>query len=410
MVRPSATCSSSDVDPLPDIGEELVALRESARAFLSARSGSASVRKAMDSELGFDPETWAAAVDLGWAMVAVPEEFGGIGLGDRALAALMFEMGRTLFCGPFLSSVGWALPTLLHGGTEAQKHRWAPELASGTIGTVVELSGTAVRQGDTWSVCGQGRALDGHVAEVFLVRTGGGTFLVRAGDVERRPLRTMDQTRRLCHVGLDVRLGESARLSHPEGDGSRSPHAGGPAGESGGGGAGSINPVSLPSTTTSVRLGASGRGGLPDVHAMVALAAEQAGGASACVDMAAEYAGVRRQFGKPIGAFQAVAHKCADMFVWSTSAWSAAESAAGALDAVRAGLTGVDAAGQALVAKTYASDAYFHCAAENIQVHGGIGFTWEHDAHLHFKRARAGQGLFGAPRHHRESIAASLLD
>lgn len=312
----------------------------------------------MDSELGYDPAVWAEAMELGWAMVSVPEELEGIALGDRALAVLMYEMGRAVFCGPFLSSVGLALPTLLAGGSEEQKARWVPELAMGAArATVVELTGSV----EGGRVSGVGRALDGAGADLFLVRCGGETFLAEAGDVEVKPLRTMDQTRRLATVSVDRTFAASARL---------------------------------PGDTS---------GALP--HAQVALAAEQAGGAAACVDMAAEYAGVRRQFGKPIGVFQAVAHKCADMFLHSTSAWSAAESAAQALDALAP-----DAHEQAIVAKTYASDAYFFCAAENIQVHGGIGFTWEHDAHLHFKRARAGKGLFGTPRALRESLAATLLD
>jgi alkylation response protein AidB-like acyl-CoA dehydrogenase len=338
-------------------------LRDSARAFLKARSGAEAVRKAMDSELGYDREAYAQAMELGWAMVSVPEELDGIGLGDRALATLMFEMGRVVFCGPFLSTVGWALPTLLAGGSEELKARWVPELAGGAaLATVVDLDSGAERSGELWSLRGEGRAIDGSSADLFLVRAGGSVFAVEAGQLTRRALRTMDQTRRLCGVALDLSLPDSCRL-------------------------------------------ADGAWEAGQRHGMVALAAEQAGGAAACVDMAAEYAGVRRQFGKPIGVFQAVAHKCADMFLLSTSAWSAAESAAQALDARAA-----DAHTHALVAKTYASDAYYQCAAENIQVHGGIGFTWEHDAHLHFKRARAGKGLFGEPRAHRESIAASLLD
>ncbi len=338
-------------------------MRDSARGFLGARSDSVAVRRAMESPEGYDPAVWAAAMELGWAMVAVPEELDGIGLGYRALATLLFEMGRTVFCGPFLSTVGWALPTLLASGNDEVVRRWVPELAVGAaMATAVQLDGHAQREGAGFRVTGAGRALDGMTADLFLVRAGDDVFAVEAGQMERRALRTMDQTRRYASVSLDCLVPDAARLVPACWD------------------------VGLR-------------------HAMVALAAEQAGGAGACVDMASEYAGVRRQFGKPIGVFQAVAHKCADMFVLSTSAWTAAEAAASALD----GRT-VDAHTAALVAKTYASDAYFVCAAENIQVHGGIGFTWEHDAHLHFKRARAGKGLFGEPRTHREALAATLLD
>jgi alkylation response protein AidB-like acyl-CoA dehydrogenase len=187
-----------------------------------------------------------------------------------------------------------------------------------------------------------------------------------AGDAEgltRTPLATMDQTRKQARLEFG---GTPAKLLGTEGEG-------------------------WPVLSRVLDLAA------------VALAAEQVGGAQKCLEMSVDYAKVRVQFGRPIGSFQAIKHKCADMLLEVESAKSAAYYAGWAAAELNEELPTV-----ASLAKAYCSDAYFHAAAENIQIHGGIGFTWEHDAHLYFKRAKSSQLLLGDPTYHRELLAQRI--
>jgi len=235
------------------------------------------------------------------------------------------------------------------------------------------VEATATPQGDGWTISGtKSYVVDGHVADHLLIvaRTGEQTselsvFIVDADatGLQATKVESMDQTRSLAQVVLEAVEVEGAALV-------------GPAGEA------------WPAIETVLDIAA------------VALAAEQVGGAQTCLDMAVEYAKVRIQFGRPIGSFQAIKHKCADMLVQVESAKSAAYYA-GWATAER----NEEFAIVAPLAKSYCSEAYFMCAAENIQIHGGIGFTWEHDAHLYFKRAKSSELMFGDPTYHRSRLA-----
>jgi alkylation response protein AidB-like acyl-CoA dehydrogenase len=363
--------------------EEQEELRRFVRQFLEAKSPESEVRRLMATTEGYDPDAWhQMAEQMGLQGLTIPEEYGGSGFGYIELIVVLEEMGRALLCAPYFSSVVLAANTLLHGATEATKKELLPGIASGeTIATVAftEESGRwdepgitmpATATSDGWTLTGTKLyVLDGHVADVILVaaRTDAGvTLFATEGDapgLTRSPLNTMDQTRK------------QARLEF--------------------------------SDTPARPIGADGEGWavLETVLdlAAVALAAEQVGGAQRVLDMAVDYAKQRVQFGRPIGSFQAIKHKCADMLLEVESAKSAAYYAAWCASEMNDELPAM-----AAMAKAYCSEAYFHCAAENIQIHGGIGFTWEHPAHLYFKRAKSSELLFGDPTYHRELLAQRI--
>ena len=362
--------------------EDQEELRRYARQWLEAKQPSEAVRKAMETDDGFDRAAWREVAELGWQAMAIPEEYGGAGFGFLELAVLLEEQGRALYAGPFLSTVILASNALLLAGTEEQKQNWLPGIASGDVVATVawtEPSGSwdeagveaaATRSEDGWELNGIKRfVLDGHTADLVIVaaRTDAGVslFLVPgdAAGMTRTRLETMDMTRPQAEIALDG--------------------------------------VAVPAGAL---LGADG-GGWPVVERIadigaVALTLEQVGGAEACLDMSVAYAKDRIQFGRPIGSFQAIKHKCADMLVQVESARSAAYYAAWAVSA-----SSEEQRTVIPLAKAYCSEAFFHCAGENIQIHGGIGFTWEHDAHLYFKRAKSSELLFGDPAHHRAILA-----
>jgi alkylation response protein AidB-like acyl-CoA dehydrogenase len=358
-------------------------LRAVVRDFLAEKSGEAEVRRLMATPAGYDPEVWRRMSDqLALQQMAVPEEYGGAGFGYVELGIVFEEMGRVLMCAPYLSTVALAIEALLRSGDEAAKKDLLPGLATGeTIGTlaVLETAGRwdeagvalrARRNGTEWLLDGVKRhVLDGHVAGLVLVaaRTDMGVGLFAVGGaapgLTRTPVETLDQTRRQAHLEF---AGTPARL----------------VGEEGGGWA-----VVRQVLDT----------------AAILMAAEQVGGAARALDMAVDYAKTRFQFGRPIGSFQAVKHRCADMLTETEAARSAAYYGMWALDAADP-----DVPVAAALAKIYCSQAYMRVAADNIQVHGGIGFTWEHPAHLYFKRAKTTELLFGAPSLHREALGARL--
>ncbi|MFZ4719524.1 MAG: acyl-CoA dehydrogenase family protein, partial [Ilumatobacteraceae bacterium] len=298
------------------------------------------------------------------------------------LGIVLEEMGRSLLCAPFFSTVVLAANTLIHSGDDAAKAAHLPGIAAGeTIATVAftEPSGKWDESGITLEASGSGSdftlngtkmfVLDGHTANLIIVaaRTAKGVSLFTvAGDaagLTRTPLSTMDQTRK------------QAKLEF--------------------------------ANTPATLLGTEGEGWtvLNQVLdlAAVGLAAEQVGGAQKVLEMAVEYAKVRVQFGRPIGSFQAIKHKCADMLLEVESAKSAAYYGMWCAAELNDELPSV-----ASLAKAYCSEAYFHATAENIQIHGGIGFTWEHPAHLYFKRAKSSELLFGDPTYHRELLAQRI--
>jgi len=363
--------------------EEQEELRRIVRDFLNNKSSEATVRELMDTEAGYDPAVWSQMGEqLALQGLIIPEEYGGSGYSYVELIVVLEEMGRRLLCAPYFSTVVLAANTLLHSGDDAAKADLLPGIASGeTIATVAftepngkwDASGieaTATKAGDGWVINGtKSFVLDGHTASLILVaaKTGDAVSLFAvdgdAAGLTRTALSTMDQTRKQAKLEFaDV----PARLIGTEGEG----------------------------WTVLERV--------LDLAA-VALAAEQVGGAQECLEMAVQYAKDRVQFGRPIGSFQAIKHKCADMLLEVESAKSAAYYAGWCAAELNDELPSV-----ASLAKSYCSEAYFHTTAENIQIHGGIGFTWEHPAHLYFKRAKSSELLFGDPTYHRELLAQRI--
>jgi alkylation response protein AidB-like acyl-CoA dehydrogenase len=374
--------------------EEQEELRRSVRRFLEDKSASAEVRRLMETTDGYDPKIWSQmANELGLQSLHIPEAYGGQGFSFVELVVVLEEMGRALLCAPYFSSVCLAANAILNAGTEEQKQALLPGIAAGeTIATLAftEPAGKWDANGITMEAVssadgtdGSGGytlsgtkmfVLDGHVANLIVVAaraagtggTEGISFFTVAGDAEgltRTALPTMDQTRKQAKLEFsDVK----AQLLGEEGAGW----------------------AALSKTLD---------------QAAVCLAAEQVGGAQKCLDMSVDYAKNRIQFGRPIGSFQAIKHKCADMLLEVESSKSAAYYAGWAAAEDNDELPVV-----ASLAKSYCSEAYFHAAAENIQIHGGIGFTWEHDAHLYFKRAKSSEILFGDPTYHRELLAQRI--
>jgi alkylation response protein AidB-like acyl-CoA dehydrogenase len=371
--------------------DEQEALRTSARSFLDTHSSSARVREAMETDRGYDLETWRQiSRDLGWTSVIIPEKYRGAGLTYVELVGLMEEMGRALLCAPFFSTVCLAANALLLAGDEAHQRDYLPRIAAGEITATLAytepngrwdaagIAAVARREGAGFVLDGtKSFVLDGHVADVLIVAArregsradeGVSLFVIpgEAPGLERRRLPTMDQTRRQAEVQLrGVRVPAAALV-----------------GEEGAGWA-------VLSATLDL--------------AAVALAAEQVGGAQRCLDMAVAYAKERVQFGRPIGSFQAIKHKCADMLLRVESARSASYFAGWAAAAGDAELPVL-----ASLAKAYCSDAYFQCAAEALQIHGGVGFTWEYDVHLYFKRAKSSETFLGDAVYHRERVARGM--
>jgi alkylation response protein AidB-like acyl-CoA dehydrogenase len=363
--------------------EEQEELRKTVRAFLEQKSPESEVRAQMDTEVGYDEAVWKQMGEqLGLQGLTIPEEFGGSGFGYVELGIVLEEQGRALLCAPYFSSVVLAANTLLQSGDDAAKADYLPGIASGeTVATLAftEPSGKwdeagittpATKSGDGWVLNGtKSFVLDGHVASLVLVaaRTDAGVSLFAvdsdATGLTRTALSTMDQTRKQAKLEF---ADTPARLIGTDGAG-----------------------WTVLSTVLDL--------------AAVALSAEEVGGAQKCLEMAVEYAKVRVQFGRPIGSFQAIKHKCADMLLEVESAKSAAYYAMWCASEMNEELPSV-----ASLAKAYCSEAYFHAAAENIQIHGGIGFTWEHPAHLYFKRAKSSELLFGDPTYHRELLAQRI--
>jgi alkylation response protein AidB-like acyl-CoA dehydrogenase len=371
--------------------EEQEMLRQSARQFLETECAMTYVRKMMEDDTGYSEDQWRKMADLGWTGLIFPEQHGGSGLNMVDLVVVLEEMGRVVMPGPFFATVilgGLAIDLC---GSEAQKKQYLPRIAAGTLKATlaqVEESGrwdaegielAAKKDGAGFSLSGTKLFVhDAHNADLLVVpaRTSGrGTqgitlFLVDAKQqgVTTTLLKTMDQTRKLCEVAFsNVKVGKDAVL-------------------------GAVND-GWPLLDRIVD------------RAKVALCAEMCGGAQKVLEMSVDYAKVREQFGRPIGSFQAIQHKCANMMVQVESAKSATYYAAWAVanDVAEAHLA-------ACMAKAYCSDAYRYVSAEGIQIHGGIGFTWEHDMHLYFKRAKGSEVTFGDATWNRELVAQEVLD
>jgi alkylation response protein AidB-like acyl-CoA dehydrogenase len=358
---------------------EQTELRDSLRRFLDARSPESEVRRLMASETGYDESVWKQlTAELGLTALQIPEQYGGMGYSFLETSIALEEMGRVLLCAPFLSSV-LASSALLRSNDEGACADLLPGIAAGsTLATVAYMEGahdwagtsatvTAQRSDTGWTLTGTKRfVVHADVVLVFAHTDDVSTLFAvdaSAEGVSRVLLPTMDETRKLADITFQS---APARLIGAVGDG-----------------------ADVLSHTLDV--------------AAAALAAEQVGGSQRVLDMSVEYAKLREQFGRPIGSFQAIKHKCADMFLAVESARSAAQHAAWAVADKPEELPVA-----ASIAKAHCSEAYASAAAENIQIHGGIGFTWEHPAHLYFKRAKSTALLFGDAVYHRDLVARRL--
>lgn len=362
-----------------DLTDEQQAIRSTAREFLAARYRSERIRELAETDRGFEDSDWEEMAGLGWTGLALPEQWGGQGLGIVDLAVLFEELGYALAPTPLLSSTaaGLALATC---GSEQQKERWLRPLAEGEARGTLALfdagSAAAIGEFEMEAVGGAGEVvldgekvmvMDADAADFLLVATADGRrHLVERGadglTVEAE--RPLDPTRKLYSVRFEgVRVGAEATLPGERED---------------------YYPVLW--------------------RVCTAVAAEQTGVAQRCLEMAVAYAGDRQQFGRPIGSYQAVSHRCAQMLLETENARSATLYAAWTADAQPDSLPLA-----ASMAKAYASDTGWRVAADAIQVHGGIGFTWEHDLHLWLKRAKANAAMFGDARWHRERVADAVL-
>jgi alkylation response protein AidB-like acyl-CoA dehydrogenase len=368
--------------------QEQELLRATARKFLENECTSEFVRARMAEPAGVTDEFWKKLAEQGWLGLIYPEEFDGTGLGFVDLTVLMEEMGRAVMPGPFFSTLLLGGLSILEAGSTAQKKEWLSKISAGEAKATLAftepnarwdaaaVTATAREAGGGFTLSGTKLfVLDAHTADVIVVaaRTREGKrpedglslFLVPKGakglDVKLLP--TMDQTRKLCEVTLrDVTVGADALLGARDG---------------------AWAPLSR----------------VLD-RATVALCAEMCGGAQRVLDMTTDYAKIRIAFGKPIGSYQGVKHKAADMLVEVENAKSLTYYAAWAVDE-----NVPEAPLAASMAKAYVSDAFRKTAGAGIQLHGGIGFTWEHDLHLYFKRAKSSEFTFGDATYHRERVA-----
>lgn len=360
---------------------ELEQLRATVRRFLAEKAPESRVREVMADERGVDLALWRQlAQQLGLQGLALPEAYGGAGYGYVEQAVVLEELGRALTCVPYFGTVVLAANALLESGDSSAMARWLPDIASGDLTATLAVGEpitadptvavTATRTGLSWHLDGTVPQVVDAMAEDLLLTIGQTTnglslFAVHpdVSGVVRTPLQTLDPTRKQATFAFTH---APATLVGRDGDGERI-------------------------LTKVLRLAA------------IALAAEQVGGAQRCLEMAAEYAKTRIQFGRAIGSFQAVKHRCADLLVGIELARSAAARAA-----VCATEDDPDLALMASLAKSFCSATFVQAATDNIQLHGGIGFTWEHPAHLYLKRAKSSQLLFGGPALHRERVARAL--
>lgn len=379
--------------------EEQQMIRDTAAAFLAEVSDSAAVRRAMATEKGYDAELWQRICrEMYWQAIHAPEAVGGMGLGYVEVVAMMEQMGRFLLCSPYLSTVCMAGNALLVAGDDTQKAGWLGKVCAGEATGALAFSAGGSRWdaaciSATWRETDDGFVLngeyryviDGHTADFLVVAAreagsegaeGISLFVLPADSpgVARQWLPTMDQARKQASIVLDdVRLSREALLGEP-GKG-------------------------WPALSRVLDL------------ATIALAGEQVGGCQRLLDMTVEYTGERVQFNRTIASFQAVKHKAADMMLRVEVARSAAYYAACiAQEALESGPLAAELPEAASVAKSYCSDAYFAIAGDSLQLHGGVGFTWEYDVHLYFKRAKSSEHLLGNGATHRERLAALLLD
>ncbi|NKC10760.1 MAG: acyl-CoA dehydrogenase [Gammaproteobacteria bacterium] len=364
--------------------DEQTEFRGVLRRFLDDKSPPTEVRRLMATDEGMDAAVWRQLCDeLALAGMHIPQEYGGAGFGFVELGIVLEEMGRALLCAPYFSSSVLAAGAIMQAGRDAERRELLPAIAAGTTRAALALTEangrwdaggvrlTATPADGAYKLDGTKRlVVDGCTAELLVVvgrepgtcgNEGLSFFTVDAdsGDIKRRLLNTVDTTRKLAEITFNGARAEPL----------------GPVGQ----GAAALEAILI--------------------EAAVALANESAGGAQKMFDSALEYTQLRMQFGRPIGSFQAIKHRMADNLVALELAKSAAYYAAAAV-ADRDN----DLPALASLAKAGVSDAYMHLAAECIQLHGGIGFTWENDSHLWFKRAKSSEVFLGDPGYHRELL------
>ncbi|MDG1254932.1 MAG: acyl-CoA/acyl-ACP dehydrogenase [Glaciecola sp.] len=379
--------------------EEQLMIRDTAQSFLSEVSTSFAIRNAMGSEHGFDDNAWQRlCTEMGWQATHIPEEYGGFGLGYVELVIMLEQMGQYLFCSPFFSTVCLGANALLVAGSEAQKQQYLPQICEGSLTATLAYTGrsgawdasavdTIVSVKDNEYVLnGVYRYVpDGHTADVIIAaarnadtseQSGISLFVIDANakGVTREYLPTMDQTKKQAHIVFDnVVVSEHALMGEYAN--------------------------AWPLLDKILNL------------ATIATAAEQVGGAQQVLNMTVTYTKERVQFGRAIAGFQAVKHQAADMMLRTEVGRSAVYYAACVAQEFFDGVSLSGELGEAAsVAKSYCSDGYFKNAGDAIQLHGGVGFTWEYDVHLYFKRAKSSQVFLGNGAYHRDRIANILLD
>jgi alkylation response protein AidB-like acyl-CoA dehydrogenase len=353
------------------LSAEQLGLRDAVRSLLKKRSDSAAVRRAIAQPAGYDEALWQILCEqIGVAALSIPDEFGGVGAGVLETHLVLDELGRALTPTPLLGSAVLAARLLLSAGDTDACARLLPVIAEGGVVAVCwagadgdwSTDPSAVTLAADGTLTGTAcYVLDGDTAArlVVVASTPDGPALVEEdpeqSGVNRRHTPTMDATRRLARVGFDRATGSRLVVADAR------------------------------STLAEAR-----------DAALVAQTAEQAGATARLLELTVDYAKVRVQFGRPIGSFQAIKHRLADLHVLVEAARSASYAA----------VTGTIAPG---VAAVYCAEAFFTVAAEAIQLHGGIAITWEHDAHLYFKRAHAGTQLFGTPSAHLARLTEAVL-
>lgn len=364
--------------------DEQEQIRAMVRRFLAEQSPTTEIRRLMATDNGWERAGWQRlSSELGLTSVHIPEAYGGQGLGFVELAIVLEEMGRALLCAPYFASVALAANAILNAGSEGQKHELLPAIATGeTVATLAftENNGlwdstrvalTATPAGAGYRLSGvKSFVLDGHTADLIIVlaRAPGSSgddglsfFSVRgdAAGLDRQLLKSVDSTRKLARLTFNDVQGDLL---------------------------GDLGAAAAPFAATLDQ-------------AAVCLANEMVGGADQLRQSALDYAMLRMQFGRPIASFQAIKHKCADMLVDVELAKSAAYYAAEA-----AAESDPELPALASLAKACAADAFMQTARETIQIHGGIGFTWDNDTHLWFKRAKSSEVFLGSPSYHRELL------
>jgi acyl-CoA dehydrogenase len=355
---------------------EHLALRDAVADLLAKRSPETEVRRLMADDTGYNPGVWSEMAAMGLLGLTIPEDFGGTGAGSAELAVVSEQMGAALLCAPYLSTAVLTPYLLLALSDNAECAEALPRIAAGELIATVAFAEqgearpphhpvtTATAGGQGWLLTGEKTfVLDANAAERFYVlaqcRSGAGIFAVDRGapGLSVSALRTVDQTRKQGRLTLSDTPG---RL---------------------------IGAVGAGSAALEAALDRSA----------ITLIAEQAGGAMHAMKMAVDYARSRFQFARAIGSFQAVKHMCVDMLLEAQSAVSAARHVAAAFDAGEP-----DRVTDLALAQAYCAEAYVFVAATTVQVHGGIGFTWDHPAHLYLRRARTNAQIFGDPAWHRE--------